>query len=60
MDGQDLATFDFSQAQVGLFSADDVISEKYAPIIELAYSASRRAKAIYCALTDNYVSCKAT
>ncbi len=29
---QDLATFDFSQAQVGLFSAGGHISEKYAPI----------------------------
>ena len=29
---QDLATFDFSQAQVGLFSAGGSISEKYAPI----------------------------
>jgi aspartate-semialdehyde dehydrogenase len=29
---QDLDTFDFSQAQVGLFSAGGSISEKYAPI----------------------------
>ncbi|BAS67204.1 MAG: aspartate-semialdehyde dehydrogenase [Gammaproteobacteria bacterium] len=29
---QDLATFDFSQAQIGLFSAGGHISEKYAPI----------------------------
>ena len=29
---QDLATFDFSKAQVGLFSAGGHISEKYAPI----------------------------
>lgn len=29
---QDLVTFDFSQAQVGLFSAGGHISEKYAPI----------------------------
>ncbi len=29
---QDLATFDFSKAQVGLFSAGGSISEKYAPI----------------------------
>ena len=29
---QDLDTFDFSQAQIGLFSAGGSISEKYAPI----------------------------
>ncbi len=29
---QDLDTFDFSKAQVGLFSAGGNISEKYAPI----------------------------
>ena len=58
---QGLATFDFPQAQVSLFSAGGAISEKkYAPIIEFAYSAKRRAKAIYCALTDHYDSYKAT
>ncbi len=33
---QDLDTFDFSQAQVGLFSAGGNISEKYAPIAAAA------------------------